>query len=228
MAGSIRQLRGEATRTGILNVARRLFADFGYHNTGISDIQAATGLTKGAFYHHFPAKQDLVLAVLEAVEADYEAQLFGPAMAHDTAGRRLAALLDGFAQLNGQPQWRNCRLMVTLSAECKAADGPLAHRVQELQADMIGKVAQLIRAAQASGEAAPGSAEALAQLVVSTLLGVVLIGKTGAVRAECLEVISMLKRSILAGAGPSGVEDAEPFENPLRNVVRLPEDADYF
>ncbi|MBN1509021.1 MAG: helix-turn-helix transcriptional regulator, partial [Sedimentisphaerales bacterium] len=47
------QSRGQTTKADILQVARQLFSEHGYHKTGIADIQEATGLTKGAFYHHF-------------------------------------------------------------------------------------------------------------------------------------------------------------------------------
>lgn len=197
MAGSVRKSRGEATRASILEIARRLFSDFGYHNTGISDIQDATGLTKGAFYHHFRAKQALALAVLDVVEEDYEHQLFGPALAQASPGKRLAAVLDGLVSLNSRPEWRNCLLLVTLSAELSPADGALLGRVQNLQTGMLKKFSQLVRQAQESGEAVAGDAAAWARAVMSTLFGLVLIRKGGVVEAESADVIALLKRGLL-------------------------------
>jgi AcrR family transcriptional regulator len=197
MAGSVRQSRGEATRNAILVVARRLFSDFGYHNTGIADIQAATGLTKGAFYHHFRAKQDLALAVLDVVEQDYDVELFEPAMSQATPGRQLAALLDRLVSLNSGPEWRNCLLLVTLFAEVNSADGALARRVQDLQAGMLDKLAQMVQQAQQTDEAALGSAGIWARYIMSTLFGLALIRKTGVVQAESPEVIALLKRTLL-------------------------------
>ena len=125
-----RQQRGRATRAGILDVARQLFSDFGYHHTGIADIQAATGLTKGAFYHHFRAKQELALGVIEMAREDYREHWLEPAMAASTPGKRLSALLDGFVVLENRPEWLNFRLLATLSAEVTAGDGPLADAVR--------------------------------------------------------------------------------------------------
>lgn len=198
MAGSVRQSRGEATRASILEIARRLFSDFGYHNTGIADIQDATGLTKGAFYHHFRAKQDLALAVLDVVEEDYEHQLFGPALAQTSPGKRLAAVLDGLVSLNSRPEWRNCPLLVTLLAEVSVADGALAQRVQGLQTRFLERIEEIIRQAQESGEAASGAAKTWAQAVMSIMFGQVLIRKTGVVPAEASGVTALLKHALLA------------------------------
>lgn len=49
----------EGTRIKILEQSARLFNVQGYKATSISDITAATGLTKGAIYRHFQDKEDL-------------------------------------------------------------------------------------------------------------------------------------------------------------------------
>ena len=50
-------------RDEILDVARGLFARQGYDDTSVSQIIAELGLSKGAFYHHFQSKEDLVEAL---------------------------------------------------------------------------------------------------------------------------------------------------------------------
>jgi len=54
-------------RSEIIDAAQRLFLGKGYDKTTINDVIAATGLSKGAFYHHFRAKDDLLEAVTERV-----------------------------------------------------------------------------------------------------------------------------------------------------------------
>jgi AcrR family transcriptional regulator len=53
------------TRTRILDAARALFAERGYHGTPVGEIEAAAGLTprRGALYKHFESKQALLEAV---------------------------------------------------------------------------------------------------------------------------------------------------------------------
>ena len=50
-------------RAELLDCAQRLFLTRGYEQTTVNDVIAATGLSKGAFYHHFRAKEDLLEAI---------------------------------------------------------------------------------------------------------------------------------------------------------------------
>lgn len=54
----------EITQEKILDVAQRLFLEKGYENTTIQDIvDELGGLTKGAVYHHFKSKEEIMDAV---------------------------------------------------------------------------------------------------------------------------------------------------------------------
>lgn len=59
------RLRTAETRAQLLATARALFAEKGFHATGTPELVAATGLTRGALYHHFADKEALLAAVLE-------------------------------------------------------------------------------------------------------------------------------------------------------------------
>ena len=50
--------------------ARRLFAERGYDAVGTEEIVRAAGLTRGALYHHFGSKAELLGAVYERLEAE--------------------------------------------------------------------------------------------------------------------------------------------------------------
>lgn len=54
----------EVTVEKILEVAQKLFLEKGYDNTTIQDIvDKLGGLTKGAIYHHFKSKEDIIVAL---------------------------------------------------------------------------------------------------------------------------------------------------------------------
>jgi len=55
----------QRTRTRIIAAAGKLFRLHGYNGTGIEQIMAAAGLTRGGFYAHFKSKADLFAAVVE-------------------------------------------------------------------------------------------------------------------------------------------------------------------
>ena len=52
------------TRSTILNTALDLFSKNGYEATGVADICQNAHISKGAFYYHFPSKQDLFLKLM--------------------------------------------------------------------------------------------------------------------------------------------------------------------
>jgi AcrR family transcriptional regulator len=54
----------------LLDTAMHLFATKGYDETSVSDVIAAIGVSKGAFYHHYASKEDL----LEALATRYAEQ----------------------------------------------------------------------------------------------------------------------------------------------------------
>jgi AcrR family transcriptional regulator len=60
--------RSTATRARILEAARALFAERGWAATSVEGVVRTAGVTKGALYHHFRDKTDLLRAVYEQQE----------------------------------------------------------------------------------------------------------------------------------------------------------------
>lgn len=92
-----------ATRDRILEVALALFSARGYEGTSIRDIAEQMEMTKAAVFYHFPAKEDLLTAIL------------GPAMA------RVARVLDEHSPINGVQERRE---LVTALVDVVAEVGP--------------------------------------------------------------------------------------------------------
>jgi TetR/AcrR family transcriptional regulator, transcriptional repressor for nem operon len=57
----------ESTRLGILKAAYDEILHSGFQSTSVNEIVAKTDVTKGAFFHHFPTKNDLGYAVVDDV-----------------------------------------------------------------------------------------------------------------------------------------------------------------
>ncbi|NOZ72445.1 MAG: TetR/AcrR family transcriptional regulator [Chloroflexi bacterium] len=78
-----KQERGDLTRRRILQAARTSFNQRGYDATGVADICKQAGVSKGGFYHHFPSKQALFIALLQDWLNALDTQITQLA-AHDT------------------------------------------------------------------------------------------------------------------------------------------------
>jgi len=66
----------EETVKRILDVSLKLFLEQGYENTSIQNIiDNLGGLTKGAIYHHFKSKEDILMAVAQRMYSNYDAKV---------------------------------------------------------------------------------------------------------------------------------------------------------
>lgn len=57
----------EETVRKILDTAERLFIEKGYDRASLQEIIQETGLSKGAIYHHFASKEDILYSVCERI-----------------------------------------------------------------------------------------------------------------------------------------------------------------
>jgi AcrR family transcriptional regulator len=55
--------RRDATRGAIVDAAKELFAERGFEQTSVADILELAGISRGALYHHFSAKEDVFAEV---------------------------------------------------------------------------------------------------------------------------------------------------------------------
>lgn len=143
-----RSERGERTRRHILETAALSFAEGGYAGTSLNAIVAASGLTKGAFYHHFDSKEELALAAFRHKQEQLVAQA-GAAVADaaDAPAALRTLFRDRATALREDP---SLRAVLRLGAEFRALAVPDAEfvRFQELAIEMF---AELIRRGQDEG-----------------------------------------------------------------------------
>ena len=88
------------TRERIVEAARSLFFKQGYTATGVAQILKEAEANSGSFYHFFPSKDDLLVAVLEKYQAMLEPQVLRPAFTRTNDPiKRLFAVLEGYRLL---------------------------------------------------------------------------------------------------------------------------------
>jgi AcrR family transcriptional regulator len=95
------QDRSVVTINNILEAARSLFIEKQYADVTLKELAEAAGVTKGALYHHFPAKEDLYLSMMHHFLAEVKEST--QAVVDNTRGHycreRLYQSLLGFLQL---------------------------------------------------------------------------------------------------------------------------------
>ncbi len=73
--------RSSATRRKLIGAARELFTARGYADVGTTEIARAAGVTRGALYHQFADKAELMAAVVDEIDAEMTQELATGAMA---------------------------------------------------------------------------------------------------------------------------------------------------
>ena len=74
----------EETVNKILDVSMQLFLEKGYEHTSIQDIvNHLGGLSKGAIYHHFKSKEDILDGVMNKLYQNNDNELGSPATARE-------------------------------------------------------------------------------------------------------------------------------------------------
>lgn len=133
------------TRALLIETAGQLFASRGYDRTSVDAIIRQAGVSKGAFYHHFSSKEEVLDAVTDFIVEDAVQQV-GQAVSDRTLGATVR--LNRF--LNASKVWRVAHF--SLWREVTAV------LLRDVNAPMLRKIR-----AQAVSRSAPMLAEIIQQ-----------------------------------------------------------------
>ena len=103
--------RGEATRSQLIAIATRMFAERGYEDTSIEAVLRVAGVSRGSLYHHFASNEALFEAVAEEVETDVGARTLAAAAGADGPVAALRAGSLAWIRLAGDPVVRRILLI---------------------------------------------------------------------------------------------------------------------
>jgi len=163
--------------------AMELFWRQGFHNTGMSELVAAMGISRQSLYDTYGDKTQLFLAALDQYCAALEAQLLAPLKAPDAG---LAALHDtamGVIDFLVQYPERRACLMANTTLELAPHDAVVAERVRAHLANMAAAFRHALNNARVRGEiATDADPAALADYLVGMVHGLMVLAKSGASR----------------------------------------------
>ncbi|MCP2199009.1 ScbR family autoregulator-binding transcription factor [Lentzea flava] len=195
----MRQQRAEQTRARLVEVAAELFDRYGFAGTNISDITAAAGVTKGALYFHFTAKEELVEAVQDTSTA-----LLADAVAKIAASgvSPLEALIDlSHAVARMLVTEPAVRASFRIAREC----GDRAKPFVDFHHAWWSVVRELLRAAKRNGQLVTASDVSLPLLAM--YVGIEALWSSGMSKDDVSDLFSDAWRLLLPGLVPAELVD---------------------
>jgi AcrR family transcriptional regulator len=166
------QKRSVETRNRIQEAALTCFAEKGYEATGVAEICQVAKVSKGAFYHHFPTKQAIFLALLTGWLAELDARLF----AEQTLDKPIPQTFANMAEMSGGVfSSASGQLPLFLEFLMQAKRDPeVWNATIEPYRHYRDLFAGLIRTGIAEGSLKPVSPERAAKVLVSMAVGLLL------------------------------------------------------
>jgi AcrR family transcriptional regulator len=168
----------QGTRGRLVDAAFRAFTVRGYNATSLHDLKRELGTSGGALSHHFPAKRDLVLAVLrERVAPAVEETWIAPVLLAQTAAQGVQDALEAVAkQLETQGHVEGCPLN-NLALELAGADEEFRAPIAEIFELWNAAIADKLLEDQRNGRAPAADAQDVAALVVAAYSGAMAMAK---------------------------------------------------
>jgi AcrR family transcriptional regulator len=157
-------------RDAFLDAAQRLMLAKGYDGFSIQDVLDATGASKGAFYHYFGAKSDLLEAIVErmadAVQATWDEIMARPGL---SAIQRFEAVFASTARYKNE---RRDLSLAVLEGWLSERNTVLRERLRELVSLRLTPVlVRILRQGIDDRDFTATDAEGTAHVIVALVVG---------------------------------------------------------
>jgi TetR/AcrR family transcriptional repressor of nem operon len=145
------------TRQRLIDSARDLIYTRSYSDVGVQEICDRAGVRKGSFYHFFPSKRDLTLAVLDQLQAFFRQDIIGRAFAADIPPlQRISRFFDYTADFQQQMKQETGQMpgcpFGNLACEMSTRDEIIRQRVEQILRDGEVPFEQALSEAISNGE----------------------------------------------------------------------------
>jgi len=190
----------EETVQKILDVSMKLFAEKGYEQTTVLDIVGNMGgLTRGAFYHHFKSKEEVLSAIMGRLFE--ESDPFGVLTARDDLNGLEKIRLFFFNNVIQASAAEGYNYIVLQHAAISLMKNPrfLAEQIKSNQ-ELAQKFVPLITEGMEDGSIRRGNAKLLSELLM-ILFNFWMIPSIFPMDGEAFEEKSMMIKQILDGLG---------------------------
>jgi AcrR family transcriptional regulator len=147
-----RIVRGERTRTAVLDAAVALATEQGLDGLSLAQLADRLGVSKSGLFAHWRSKEELQLATVDRARDQWVEQVITPALHAPKGVRRLWALHEArFAFYAGSVLPGGC-FFANSGFEYSVRPGPVRDRLVEELAGWLGLIERLVREAVQAGE----------------------------------------------------------------------------
>jgi TetR/AcrR family transcriptional repressor of nem operon len=170
------------TRSRILAAARDMFHSRSYADVGIQEICEAAKVQKGSFYHFYPSKRDLALAVIDAMADEWArgfvAESFDPEL---RPMERIAFMVDAVyywqkASADLEGRMPGC-LFGNLALEMSTRDNVVRARLNAVFDKARAQFRAALEEAVSAGALTALDTDSTAMAMLAYLEGVILLAK---------------------------------------------------
>lgn len=172
----------EDTRIRIILAARDLMARRSYAETGVAGICETAGVGKSSFYHFFPGKRELTLAVLDSHYADFKAGMLDQVASESLAPlarlKRLGELLYQFQKSTAQEAGSvpGCPFG-SMAAEVSTMDERIRESLMSIFRRIEAMFRETLKEARSLGQVDDIDIDATARAMLAYMEGVMLLAK---------------------------------------------------
>ncbi|MGD2076087.1 MAG: TetR/AcrR family transcriptional regulator [Gammaproteobacteria bacterium] len=171
------------TKQRLLDTAQRLFYARSYEDVGVQEICREAGVKKGSFYHFFPSKRDLTIAMLEESWNQFRETMLTEAFVPDVPPlkrierlvemdyRHHKAVKEQTGQVLGCP-------FGNLAGEMSTQDEVIRERLKRIFRDLTAPIEEALEEAVAAGDVGKLDCRVTAGAIVAYLEGLTLMAKT--------------------------------------------------
>ena len=189
------------TQQRILDSAKELIYSRSYADVGVAAICEHAGVKKGSFYHFYPSKQELTLAVIDTFYLEFKEQMLEKALADDIPP---LSRLDRMAQLAFEFQ-QHMHLSTghvlgcpfgNLVSELATQDETIRIRIEQIFTNLQLSFRKILSEAVANGDVQNINIDSTAQAMIAYFEGVMLLAKSQnntAVISQLLPAISQIR-----------------------------------
>ena len=171
MAPKVSEQYMEERRNQILDAAVATFSRKGFHQTTIEDIRLEAGVSRGAVYHYFKTKEDIIDGIRQRSAKQAEPVLALGAADNDVESR-LVNLIDATLSIMGSPGSVEAnRLAMFLWAESLVNERIMAGQLPSFR-PYLDVIAEAVAEAQQAGRLDSNlEPEAAARIITGAMIG---------------------------------------------------------